>query len=53
MALVVGTLVGVVIAYVVDFRRRAVPERHPDYFAMREAWAQARREVGSSLGRRL
>jgi uncharacterized protein involved in exopolysaccharide biosynthesis len=52
MALVVGTLVGVAIAYIVDFRRRAVPERHPDYFAMREAWAQARREVGTALGRR-
>jgi uncharacterized protein involved in exopolysaccharide biosynthesis len=52
MALMVGTLLGIAVAYVVDFRRRAMPEQHPDYFAMREAWAQARREVGSALGRR-
>lgn len=52
LALMVGTLFGVAIAYVVDFRRRAVPEQHPDYFAMREAWGEARREVGSALGRR-
>ncbi|HJR16396.1 MAG TPA: GNVR domain-containing protein [Gemmatimonadales bacterium] len=51
MAVVIGTLFGIAIAYVVDFRRRAVPEQHPDYFAMREAWEQARREVGSALGR--
>jgi uncharacterized protein involved in exopolysaccharide biosynthesis len=52
IAAVLGTLLGIVIAYVVDFRRRAVPERNPDYFAMREAWAQARREFGHVLGRR-
>jgi uncharacterized protein involved in exopolysaccharide biosynthesis len=52
IATILGTLVGIVVAYVVDFRRRAVPEQNPDYFAMREAWAQARREVGHVLGRR-
>jgi tyrosine-protein kinase Etk/Wzc len=52
IAAILGTLVGIVIAYIVDFRRRAVPEENPDYFAMREAWAQARREVGHVLGRR-
>jgi uncharacterized protein involved in exopolysaccharide biosynthesis len=51
MALALGTVVGIAVAYVVDFRRRAAPEQHPDYLAMREAWAQARREVGSALGR--
>jgi tyrosine-protein kinase Etk/Wzc len=51
MALALGTAVGIAVAYVVDFRRRAAPEQHPDYLAMREAWAQARREVGSALGR--
>jgi tyrosine-protein kinase Etk/Wzc len=52
LALALGTMLGLVAAYVVDFRRRAVPERHPGYFAMREAWAQARREVGGALRRR-
>jgi uncharacterized protein involved in exopolysaccharide biosynthesis len=52
IATIFGTLVGIVIAYIVDFRRRAVPEQNPDYFAMREAWAEARREVGHVLGRR-
>lgn len=53
IAATLGTLIGIVAAYVVEFRRRAVPEQNPDYFAMREAWAQARREVGSVLrGRR-
>ena len=52
IATVLGTVAGIVIAYVVDFRRRAVPEQNPDYFAMREAWAQARREFGHVLGRR-
>lgn len=52
MAMALGTLVGIAMAYVVDFRKRAIPERHPDYFAMREAWAQARRELGSALSRR-
>ena len=52
IATILGTVVGVVTAYIVDFRRRAVPEQNPDYFAMREAWAQARREVGHVLGRR-
>jgi uncharacterized protein involved in exopolysaccharide biosynthesis len=51
IAATVGTLIGIVAAYVVDFRRRALPEQNPDYFAMREAWAQARREVGSALRR--
>jgi uncharacterized protein involved in exopolysaccharide biosynthesis len=52
IATILGTMLGVVIAYVVDFRRRAVPEQNPDYFAMREAWAQARQEFGNALGRR-
>lgn len=52
IATILGTLAGIVVAYVVDFRRRAVPEHNPDYFAMREAWAQARREFGDVLGRR-
>jgi tyrosine-protein kinase Etk/Wzc len=52
IATILGTVLGIVIAYVVDFRRRAVPEDNPDYFAMREAWAQARREFGHVLGRR-
>jgi tyrosine-protein kinase Etk/Wzc len=51
IAMMIGTVVGVALAYLVDFRRRAAPERHPDYFAMREAWAEARREVGSALKR--
>jgi tyrosine-protein kinase Etk/Wzc len=52
IATVLGTLAGIVLAYIVDFRRRAVPEQNPDYFAMREAFAQARQEVGHVLGRR-
>jgi tyrosine-protein kinase Etk/Wzc len=52
IATILGTLAGIVIAYIVDFRRRAVPEHNPDYFAMREALAQARQEVGHVLGRR-
>jgi uncharacterized protein involved in exopolysaccharide biosynthesis len=52
IATVVGTLAGILLAYIVDFRRRAVPEQNPDYFAMREALAQARQEVGQVLGRR-
>jgi uncharacterized protein involved in exopolysaccharide biosynthesis len=52
IALVVGSLVGIAAAYMVDFRRRATPGHHPDYLAMREAWTQAREEVGSALGGR-
>jgi tyrosine-protein kinase Etk/Wzc len=52
IATILGTLAGIVIAYIVDFRRRAVPEHNPDYFAMREAWVQARQEFGHVLGRR-
>lgn len=52
IAFILGTVAGAVAAYVVDFRKRAVPEHHPDYLAMREAWAQARHEVGSALRRR-
>ena len=52
IALVLGTLVGMAAAYVVDFRARAVPEQHPDYLAMQQAWAEARSEIGSSLSRR-
>ncbi len=52
IAMIVGTVIGVAAAYIVDFRKRAAPDRHPDYFAMREAWAEARREVGGALGRR-
>jgi len=52
IAAILGTLLGIVAAYVVDFRRQAVPEHNPDYFAMRDAWAQARREFGHVLSRR-
>jgi uncharacterized protein involved in exopolysaccharide biosynthesis len=52
IATILGAIAGIVIAYVVDFRRRAIPEQNPDYFAMRDAWAQARRELGHALGRR-
>jgi uncharacterized protein involved in exopolysaccharide biosynthesis len=52
LALSAGTLLGIGIAYVADFRKRAASEHHPDYLALRDAWAQARRELGHSLGRR-
>jgi uncharacterized protein involved in exopolysaccharide biosynthesis len=52
IGLILGTAVGAAAAYVVDFRTRAAPEDHPDYFAMKEAWAQARRELGTAIGRR-
>jgi uncharacterized protein involved in exopolysaccharide biosynthesis len=52
LALILGTIVGVVAAYVVDFRKRAASQHHPDYLALREAWAQARRDLGTTLGRR-
>jgi uncharacterized protein involved in exopolysaccharide biosynthesis len=52
LALSGGTLLGIAIAYVVDFRKRAASEHHPDYLALRDAWAQARRELGSTLGNR-
>ncbi len=52
IALVLGTGLGVAAAYIVDFRARAVPEQHPDYLAMRQAWTDARNELGSALSRR-
>ena len=51
IAFILGGLLGAVAAYAVDFRKRAAPEQNPDYLAMREAWAQARHEVGSAFGR--
>jgi tyrosine-protein kinase Etk/Wzc len=52
LALILGTIFGVVAAYVVDFRKRAASQHHPDYLALREAWAQARRDLGTTIGRR-
>ena len=52
LALILGTIVGVVAAYVVDFRKRAATQHHPDYLALQQAWAKARQELGSTLGRR-
>jgi uncharacterized protein involved in exopolysaccharide biosynthesis len=49
IAMTIGAVIGIGLAYVVDFRKRAARERHPDYLAMREAWAQARREMVSAL----
>jgi uncharacterized protein involved in exopolysaccharide biosynthesis len=52
LALMLGAVAGSGLAYAVDFRHRAVPEEHPDYLEMRHAWAQARHEIRTALGRR-
>jgi tyrosine-protein kinase Etk/Wzc len=52
LALSGGTLLGIGIAYVVDFRKRAASEQKPDYLAMRDAWAEARRELSRTPGDR-
>jgi len=49
IAMTIGGVVGIGLAYLVDFRKRAVRERHPDYLAMREAWAEAGREMSRAL----
>ena len=48
---VLAGLVGVVVAYGIEFRRRAQAQARPDYRAMQEAWKEARQGVAATLKR--
>jgi len=51
IACLLAGLVGVVVAYGIDFRRRVRAQGRPDYRAMQDAWREARQEIAATLKR--